>query len=225
MTDLSTWIKRQTPGLAVLAGKRVRLEPLDWGVHGAGLFAAVGGQHREELWRHMPIGPFAGEEMLERFLAHMRSSEGWRTMVIRSTSSGEILGMASYMRIREAHGSAEIGCVAFGDALRRTPEATEAFALMAGHVFDDLGYRRYEWKCNFSNEASKRSAERFGFAFEGVFRNDMVAKGKSRDTAWYSIIDAEWTAIRAALEQWLAPENFGPDGRQTKMLESFRGLR
>jgi RimJ/RimL family protein N-acetyltransferase len=225
MTELSTWTKRESPGLVALAGERVRLEPLDWAVHGSGLFAAVGGQHRAELWRHMPVGPFADGETLERFLAQMRIGEGWRTMVVREARTGDILGMAAYMRIREAHGSAEIGCVAFGDRLRRTPEGTEAFALMAGHVFGDLGYRRYEWKCNVANEASKRAAERFGFAFEGVFRNDMVTKGKSRDTAWYSIIDKEWPAIRTALEQWLAPDNFGPDGRQIRTLESFRGLR
>jgi RimJ/RimL family protein N-acetyltransferase len=225
MTDLSTWTKRETPGLVALAGNRVRLEPLDWSVHGAGLFAAVGGLHREELWRHMPVGPFVDEAALETFLGYLRKTEGWRTMVVREAGAGDILGMATYMRIRAAHGSAEIGCVAFGDRLRRTPEGTEAFALMAGHVFGDLGYRRYEWKCNFANEASKRAAERFGFAFEGVFRNDMVTKGKSRDTAWYSIIDEEWPAIRAALDQWLAQDNFGPDGRQIRTLESFRGLR
>lgn len=225
MTDLSTWTKRQTPGLVALVGERVRLEPLDWSVHGYDLFPAIGGQHREELWRHMPVGPFADEAELENLLALMRKTEGWRTMVVRQASKGDVLGMASYMRIREAHGSAEIGCVALGDRLRRTPEATEAFAMMAGHVFDDLGYRRYEWKCSFANEASKRAAERFGFAFEGVFRNDMVMKGESRDTAWYSIIDQEWPAIRAALDEWLAPGNFGPDGRQIKTLESFRGLR
>lgn len=225
MTDLSTWTKRETPGLVALDGVRVRLEPLDWEVHGAGLFAAVGGQQREPLWQYMPVGPFTDESSLEKFLAHARDSEGWRTMVVRRTDTAEILGMATYMRIREAHGSAEIGCVAFGDKLKRTPEATEAFALMAGHVFDGLGYRRYEWKCNFSNEASKRAAERFGFAFEGVFRNDMVTKGKSRDTAWYSITDMEWPAIRAALDQWLAPANFAPDGGQVSTLESFRGIR
>jgi RimJ/RimL family protein N-acetyltransferase len=225
MTDLSTWTKRETPGLVTLEGRRVRLEPLDWAAHGAGLFAAVGGDEREPLWRYMPVGPFTDESSLEKFLAGARDSEGWRSMVIRRAATGEILGMATYMRIREAHGSAEIGCVALGDKLRRTPEATEAFALMAGHVFDRLGYRRYEWKCNFSNEASKRAAERFGFVFEGVFRNDMVAKRKSRDTAWYSITDTEWPAIKAALDQWLAPGNFAPDGSQINTLESFRGLR
>jgi RimJ/RimL family protein N-acetyltransferase len=225
MTELSTWTKRETPGLVALAGRRVRLEPLRWDVHGAGLFAALGGQHREELWRHMPVGPFLDEASLGKFLAAEHADVGWRTMVVRRADTGEILGMATYMRIREAHGSAEIGCVAFGEKLRRTPEATEAFALMAEHVFGGLGYRRYEWKCNFSNEASKRAAERFGFTFEGVFRNDMVAKGKSRDTAWYSITDAEWPSIKAALDQWLAPGNFAPDGGQVNTLESFRGLR
>jgi RimJ/RimL family protein N-acetyltransferase len=112
--------------------------------------------------------------------------------------------------------------VAFGPKLKRTAHATETLALMAGHLLDDLGYRRYEWKCNDGNLASKRAAERFGFVFEGTFRNDMVAKGKSRDTAWYSITDDEWPALRLALEQWLAPDNFATDGAQIGTLESFR---
>jgi RimJ/RimL family protein N-acetyltransferase len=170
----------------------------------------------------MPVGPWASPEQLCDFLAGAHASEGWRTMVIRAAVSGEIRGMASYMRIREAHGSAEIGCVAFGPKLKRTAEATEALALMAGHVFDDLGYRRYEWKCNEANAASKRAAERFGFTYEGLFRNDMVMKGKSRDTAWYSITDAEWPALRGALAQWLARDNFATDGAQVRTLESFR---
>lgn len=130
--------------------------------------------------------------------------------------------MASYMRIREAHGSVEIGCVAFSHRLQRTTRATEALTLMAQHVFDELGYRRYEWKGNNANLASKRAAERFGFTFEGVFRNDMVVKGESRDTAWYSIIDSEWPVVRAALHAWLAATNFDGHGRQRQRLESFR---
>ncbi|HVY88827.1 MAG TPA: GNAT family protein [Hyphomonadaceae bacterium] len=222
MSDLSGWTRRQTPGLVPLAGRVARLEPLDWSVHGDGVFAAVGGEGNSAIWTWMPVGPFATPEDLRAMLARNREDEGWRTMAIRSAASGEILGMATYMRIREGHGSAEIGCVAFGPKLKRTAIATEAFALMAGHVFDDLGYRRYEWKCNSLNEASKRAAERFGFAFEGTFRNDMVAKGKSRDTAWYAILDAEWPILRAALAAWLAPDNFGPDGGQVATLESFR---
>jgi RimJ/RimL family protein N-acetyltransferase len=222
MSDLSAWTKRTAPGLVMLAGERVRLEPLEWERHGPGLFAAVGGEANAGIWTWMPIGPFATLSSLERFLRAVREYEGWRTMTIVGQRSAEIFGMASYMRIREEHGSAEIGCVAFGPKLQRTTEASEALALMAGHVFDDLGYRRYEWKCNQRNEASKRAAERFGFTFEGIFRNDMVTKGQSRDTAWYSITDAEWPALKAALGQWLAHDNFAADGRQKRSLESFR---
>ncbi len=152
----------------------------------------------------------------------VRAEQGWETLAIVDAASNHVLGMASYMRIREDHGSAEIGCVAFGDKLKRTPQATEALMLMAAHVFDDLGYRRYEWKCNNANLASKRAAERFGFAFEGVFRNDMVAKGQNRDTAWYSIIDSEWLEVRTALIDWLAPSNFGQRGQQIRRLDQLR---
>lgn len=222
MTDLSAWTPRQTPGLVALAGVAVRLEPLDWAVHGAGLFAAVGGEANAEIWTHMPVGPFPDADALRRMLETNAAREGWKTMVVRARPGGTVLGMATYMRIRESQGSAEIGCVAFGPHLRRTPAATEVFRLMAAHLFDELGYRRYEWKCNQTNAASKRAAERFGFLFEGTFRQDMVMKGRSRDTAWYSIIDAEWPALDAALSRWLAPENFAADGSQIRTLESFR---
>lgn len=221
MSDLSTWTKRPAPGASVLAGERVRLEPLDWDAHGAGVFAAVGGDANADIWTWMPVGPWTTPDQLRDFLSASHANEGWRTMVIRDQRRGDVLGMATYMRIREAHGSAEIGCVAFGPKLKRTAEATEALALMAAHVFD-LGYRRYEWKCNDANLASKRAAERFGFTYEGLFRNDMVMKGKSRDTAWYSITDAEWPALRDALAHWLAHDNFATDGAQNRTLESFR---
>jgi RimJ/RimL family protein N-acetyltransferase len=226
MTDLSTWTPRPAPGLAALAGRRVRLEPLNPAQHTDGLFAAVGGAANASIWEWMPVGPFPTSESLITFLTTQHDRDHWRTMVIRSAHSSDILGqdvlgMATYMRIRKADGSAEIGCVAFGPGLKRTPEATEALALMAAHVFD-LGYRRYEWKCNNDNLASKRAAERFGFTFEGIFRNDMVTKGRSRDTAWYSITGAEWPRINAALSLWLAASNFAPDGAQLRTLESFR---
>ncbi|MEY4783188.1 MAG: hypothetical protein RIR41_1123 [Pseudomonadota bacterium] len=222
MSDLSTWTRRPPPGLEPLAGRLVRLEPLDAGAHGEALFAAVGGAANAGIWEWMPVGPFAAREELLGFLAAQLAQEGWRTMVIRAGGTGDVLGMCTYMRIREAHGSAEIGCVAFGPRLKRTPEATEALWLMAAHVFD-LGYRRYEWKCNNDNLASKRAAERFGFRFEGLFRNDMVTKGRSRDTAWYAITDADWPGIASALEGWLAPSNFAAeDGAQRRTLESFR---
>ncbi|MEP7210267.1 MAG: GNAT family protein [Alphaproteobacteria bacterium] len=222
MIDLSTWTARPAPGRIALHGATVRLEPLDWAAHGDGLFAAVGGDANAEIWAHMPAGPFPDAEALRRMLDANREQDNWKTIVVRAEPGGAVLGMASYMRIREAHGSAEIGCVAFGPALRRTRAATETFRLMAAHVFKDLGYRRYEWKCNQANAASKRAAERFGFIFEGTFRQDMVAKGKSRDTAWYSITDGEWPVLDAALAGWLASANFAADGSQIRTLESFR---
>ena len=221
MTEFSNWAARETPGLAALDGNRVRLEPLDWDSHGAGLFAAVGGETNAGIWEWMPVGPFLAREDLRNFLAAMRQTERWRTMVIRARASGEILGMATYMHIRETQGSAEIDCVAFGPKLKRSTEATEALALMAGHVFQ-LGYRRYEWKCSSRNLASIRAAARFGFTLEGVFRNDMVVKGMSRDTVWHSIIDSEWPVLSQALDQWLAHDNFATDGGQVGTLESFR---
>jgi RimJ/RimL family protein N-acetyltransferase len=221
MSDLSTWTPRPTPGLTAIKGQRVYLEPFDAAAHAAGLFTAVGGVANAALWEWMPVGPFPTAAAITDFLLAQHEAERWRTLVIRAADTGDIFGMATYMRLREAQGSAEIGCVAFGPRLKRTPEATEALFLMADTVFA-LGYRRYEWKCNNANLASKRAAERFGFTFEGIFRNDMVMKGRSRDTAWYSITDTEWPPLRAALLRWLAPANFASDGVQIRTLESFR---
>ena len=146
-------------------------------------------------------------------------------MIIVDAGAGSALGMASYMRIRQEHGSAEVGCVVFGKALQRTRAATEAIYLMARHIFDDLGYRRFEWKCNEANAASKRAAVRFGFTFEGVFRNDMVMKGRNRDTAWYSMLDSEWSGVKTAFDSWLDPGNFTPEGVQRSRLSAHRVSR
>ena len=127
---------------------------------------------------------------------------------------GRVLGRVSYMRITPAFGVIEIGNIVFAPALQRTTAATEAIYLLARHAFDDLGYRRLEWKCNALNAASRSAADRFGFAFEGVFRNHQIVKGRNRDTAWYAIIDADWPAIRAGFEHWLSPGNFDRDGIQ-----------
>lgn len=128
------------------------------------------------------------------------------------------LGLASYLRITPEFGVIEIGHIWFGVALQRTTAATEAIYLLARHAFDDLGYRRLEWKCNALNAASRRAAERFGFTFEGVFRKHQIVKGRNRDTAWYEIVDEDWPAIRAGFESWLWPENFGSEGRQIRSL-------
>lgn len=220
--DLSKWKGCDRPGLTEVRGTHACLEPYDCAEHLQGLFEAVGGAANADLWTYMPIGPFEDTGVLADLLARANASHGWQTMVIRAGRSGNILGMASYMRIRKAHGSAEVGAVAFNHKLQRSTIATDAMYLMAKHVFDDLGYRRYEWKCNDANQASKRAAIRFGFQFEGIFRNDLVMKGQNRDTAWYSMIDAEWPDLKAAFTAWLAAENFDAEGRQLQKLESFR---
>lgn len=219
---LKHWTPRPDPGAATLRGARVTLEPLDWCRHGEGLFAAVAGPDNLPIWRYMPNGPYETRDDFEREWNEISAALNWQTLVICRAGDGACLGMSSYMRIRKAHGSAEIGAVAFGDALKRTPEATEAMYLMAAHLFDDLGYRRYEWKCHNDNAASKRAALRLGFRFEGIFRNDMVVRGQSRDTAWYAMTDGDWPEIKSALQSWLSLGNFGEDGTQRRSLSDIR---
>jgi RimJ/RimL family protein N-acetyltransferase len=137
-------------------------------------------------------------------------------------ASGKVAGRQALMRIDPAHGAIEIGNIYWGPLISRKPAATEAQFLFMQYVFDELGYRRYEWKCNDNNAPSKRAAERFGFQFEGTFRQHMVTKGNNRDTAWFSIIDSEWPALKQAYQAWLAPTNFDSDGQQIRRLEDFR---
>ena len=150
------------------------------------------------------------------------SGGGWQTCVFARSDTGRVVGMASYMRTDAKNGVVEIGAVAHGPQLARTAMATEVHYLMARRVFDRYGYRRYEWKCDNANETSKRTAVRLGFSFEGVFRQHIVNKGRNRDTAWYSIIDSEWPAIRRAFEDWLSPGNFDTAGMQIRRLEEIR---
>ena len=220
--SLKNWTPRERPGQWPLTGDRVVLEPLDWPEHLEGLYKAVAAPAVADIWTYMPIGPFETQKQFRKVFERVAADFGWETLVIRKARGGAVLGMASYMRIREAHGSAEIGCVAFGPDLKRSAEATEAMSLMAEHVFEELGYRRYEWKCHNDNAASRRAAERLGFAFEGVFRNDMVIKGKNRDTAWFAMTDQDWPRIRRSFKAWLSPKNFDASGTQKKPLESFR---
>lgn len=219
---LIAWKPCATPQPDFLLGEHANLERLNWAEHGDGLFAAVCGAENNDLWQYMPIGPFVDQAEFEQIFEFARDKFGWETMVIRGADTGVILGMSSYMRIRAEHGSAEVGCVAFGADLKRTRAATEAMYLMASHLFDTLGYRRYEWKCHNENAASKNAAERFGFRFEGIFRNDMVVKGENRDTAWYAMTDQDWPAVKEAFCKWLVPVNFKADGQQIKSLRAIR---
>ncbi len=216
--NLAHWTARGAVGETKLAGAYCRLEPFVADQHAAGLFAAIGGTSNDSLWTYIPMGPYSSADELNAMLAHVRVERDWRTMVIMDAGSDRIVGMASYMRRRPEHGSAEVGCVVFGPDLQRTRAATEALYLMAKHVFDEQGYRRFEWKCNAANAASMRSALRFGFVFEGIFRNDMVIKGKNRDTAWYSMIGSEWPVIKAGFQAWLDAGNFDGSGKQRSKL-------
>lgn len=206
---------RGRPRRAPLTGERVRLEPLDPDRHGDDLFAAAQGDPR--LWDYLPYGPFDRDG----FDAHLHAQAASEDpLFFALVADGHAAGVASYMRIEPAHGCLEIGHIWFGAPLQRTPAATEAIYLLARHAFDDLGYRRLEWKCDAANARSRRAAERFGFTFEGVFRQHLIVKGRNRDTAWFSILDGEWPAVRAAFEAWLAPSNFDAGGRQKAPLRA-----
>jgi RimJ/RimL family protein N-acetyltransferase len=221
---LADWTPRQKPNPLTLDGRLVVLERLDCCKHTQELFDALGGAENADLWRYMPIGPYLDVKTFVEDFEKSRVNGEWNTFVIRVKETGKAEGMLSFMRIRPEHGSVEIGCVAFGHRLQRTSAATEAVYLMAKHAFDDLGYRRLEWKCDDANEASRRAAGRFGFTYEGLFRQDMVRKGANRDTAWYSIIDKEWPNVRKGFERWLDPANFDAGRRQIRTLGDLRRL-
>jgi RimJ/RimL family protein N-acetyltransferase len=217
--DLLHWKPVSYPQPATLRGRTVMLEPLDAELHTAGLWQAVHGH--DEVWAYLADGPYANEAELQRALAEKQSGASARFLALITRADGCAKGYASYMRIEPAHGVIEVGNILLSPSLQRTTAATEAMYLMARHVFEDLGYRRYEWKCNALNEPSRRAALRLGFTFEGIFRQHMVTKGKNRDTAWFSMLDKEWPAQKQAFESWLAPTNFDSKGRQFCSLESF----
>ncbi len=215
------WKPARLPARESIEGNAARLEPLDAGRHARELYAAVAGA--DELWRYLPYGPFSSEQAFTAWIAECAASADPLFYAIVDRASGEPRGAGSYLRMVPQHGVIEIGHLLFSPLMQRTRLATEAIHLWSRHAFDDLGYRRLEWKCNAQNEPSRRAAERFGFTFEGVFRQHMVVKDRNRDTAWYSITDGEWPVRRAAYEAWLSPANFDADGRQRRSLAEVRG--
>lgn len=212
------------PERAVLHGRLVDLVPLDPPSHGESLFQLTCGADKEYLWTYLSRGPFAERKEFESYLRQQAASEDPMCFAIVERSSGRAVGWVSYMRIEPAHRVIEVGNVMFSPALRRTAGATEAIYLMARNAFEVLGYRRFEWKCNALNAASRRAALRFGFTFEGLFRQHMIVKGRSRDTAWFSMIDAEWPKRKEAFETWLQTSNFDEEGRQKTSLSALNGL-
>jgi RimJ/RimL family protein N-acetyltransferase len=213
------WTPVERPSRAALRGAHVLLRPVD---AAADVEALHGASHPPigdpAIWTYLPYGPYERPAEMRELLDWTQISEDPLFFALAPLPDETPAGLASYLRIAPEFGVIEIGHIWFGTELQRTTAATEAIYLLARQAFDDLGYRRLEWKCNALNAASRRAAERFGFSFEGVFRNHMVVKGRNRDTAWYAITDADWPAIQSGYEAWLAPDNFGPDGRQKRSL-------
>jgi len=205
-----------------MEGRYISVVPLDPAKHGPALWEATRGAENQGLWRYLFDGPFADREGFDAHLEQKAATEDPLAFTIIGQGSRRALGYASYMRMEPRHRVIEVGSILFSPALQHTAGATEAMLLMARHVFEDLGYRRYEWKCDSLNEPSRRAALRLGFTFEGIFRQHMMVKGRNRDTAWYSMLDGEWPSRKAAFEKWLHPSNFDDQGMQKSSLASLR---
>jgi RimJ/RimL family protein N-acetyltransferase len=218
---VESWTAREPPPRTAMHGHYCRAEALDPDRHARDLYDAYSEDRDGRLWTYLPWGPYAGfADLLAATKAGLRR-EGFITFAIIDAVSGKAVGVASYLNINLSAGSIEVGGIAYSPALQRKPAGTEAMFLMMRRVFDELDYRRYEWKCNSLNAPSRAAAERYGFRFEGIFRQADVVKGHNRDTAWYSITDGEWPALKAAFEHWLDPANFDNDGRQRESLSAL----
>ena len=217
MNELPNWKPRPRPARKTLEGRYCRLEPLDPATHGDPLFAASMAEGAETRFRYLFDKP-EDRAGFEGWLARASASDDPLFYTVVDIATGRAEGRQALMRITPEHGVIEVGNILWGSAISRTRVATEALFLHARYVFDELGYRRFEWKCHDGNEPSKRAAQRFGFTFEGVFRQHMVLKGESRDTAWFAMLDSEWPRIRSVFERWLDGSNFDAEGRQKERL-------
>lgn len=218
-TPLRDW-KGATPAQPVkMRGRYVRVEPF-LPTHSAALFKAFSAAE-PSLWTYMPYGPFtSSHEMCERYEELFARGDPMGFAVL--TPEGEPCGIASYLRIDPVHGVIEVGCITFAPVLQRTRAATEAIYLMMSEAFDRWGYRRFEWKCDALNAPSRAAAERLGFTYEGTFRQATTYKNRSRDTAWFAILDSEWPRLRHRFETWLHPDNFDLGGRQKSPLSAAK---
>ena len=216
--ELTDWTSRPRPQRTTLAGRVVRLEPYDAARHAADVFAAGREGDVDATWWYLTTPPLVDDESFAAWSERAQASTDPFFYAIVDAATNRAVGRLAFMRIEPAHGVIEIGHVLFGPRLKQTAGATESIHLLARYVFDVLGYRRLEWKCDNLNEPSKRAALRFGFTPEGVFRQHMVIKGRSRDTAWFAMLDHEWPAIRARFQRWLDPSNFDEAGRQRSRL-------
>jgi len=220
-TPVPGWLPPCRPDRDAMAGRHVRLEPLEAEAHAFDLHAAF--QGHEALWDYMPYGPFASASAYHRWAREREGGEDPRFFVLRDAASGKCGGIASYLRITPEAGSIEVGHICLAPAMQRGVAATEAMFLLMEWAFA-AGYRRYEWKCDALNLASRRAAQRLGFSFEGVFRNHMIVKGRNRDTAWFAVTDSDWPGLREAFSVWLDPANFDAKGRQRERLSDLTRL-
>ncbi len=217
------WSGARLPEHVNRSGRHALLRPLDAERDADSLWEAYAQDREGQGWTWLPYGPFKAFAAFREWLYGLPDTDPMFLSVSAPTLAGDAaIGLASFLRIEPAHGVIEIGHIHFSPRLQQSTAATEALFLMMRAAFEDWGYRRLEWKCDSRNAPSRRAAERLGFCFEGLFRQHLVVKGRNRDTAWYSIIDGEWPAVKAAIEAWLAPENFDRQGRQRRSLSQLR---
>lgn len=217
---LSGWTVPSLLPREVLTGRWCRVEPIDVARHAADLHGAFTVDEDGGDWSYLPYGPFATQSVFESWLTATCVSDDPIFFAIIELKTGKAIGLASYLNINRNHGTIEVGHIHFAQVLQRSRVATEAMYLMMGHAFA-AGYRRYEWKCNVHNQRSRRAAQRFGFSYEGVFRQHMVVRGHNRDSAWYACVDGEWTALKSAFETWLDDANFDEQGQQRTSLSDL----
>ncbi len=215
--DVGSWSPPERPRADSLAGRWTRLERLDLERHGASLWREFSADEDGRMWTYLPFGPFADRDRLEAALAVVADGRDLMFYALVDPTDGAAVGLMAYLRIDPEAGSIEVGAIMLSPRAQRTRLATEALFLLADHVFA-LGYRRFEWKCDSLNERSRRAATRFGFTYEGTFRQATVYKHRSRDTAWFAMLDRDWPTLQAAYRRWLAEENFDQQGRQVEPL-------
>jgi len=217
---MDDWSARPRPPRTDMTGRYCRLEPVDVERHTADLIAAYTAAPDDRDWTYLSVERPRSPEEYRSYLAKLRQSEDPLHFVIVDTGIAKAVGTAAFMRIEPTHGVIEVGAITFSPLLKKTRAATEAMFLMMRRAFDELGYRRYEWKCDSLHVTSRSAAQRYGFTFEGIFRNAIVYKGRSRDTAWHSITAQEWPRIRDAFQAWLDPANFDAQGIQKRPLQA-----
>jgi RimJ/RimL family protein N-acetyltransferase len=220
--QIAGWSARSRPPRSDVSGRYCRLEPLDPPRHGAELYAAYMEAPDGRDWTYLFDERPESEKDFNAYLERLAGSADPVHFTIIESRTNRAVGTAALMRIDPTHGSIEVGWITFSPRLKRTPVATESMYLLMRVAFDDLGYRRYEWKCDSLNAPSRAAALRYGFTFEGIFRNAVIYKGRNRDTAWYSITDYEWPRVRSAFQAWLDPSNFDEQGHQRQRLQDLR---